>query len=55
MSSVFECMKKDMCKELMESENFVELESKLNFILNEWDLSEENQYYYDSASKRGSA
>ena len=43
--SVFESIKGDACKLIQSSESFYQLEEHLKLILEEWDLSEENQYY----------
>lgn len=43
--SVFYAMKRDICKEINATTNLTELKEKMEFILNEWDLTEENKYY----------
>ena len=45
MVSVFEKIKKDICKEIQNTKDFTELRHQMKFILEEWDLSEENNFY----------
>lgn len=41
MKSAFDVIKKSICKEIMKTKTLTELEDRLNYILEEYDLEEE--------------